>query len=97
MVGSGSLRLQFFFSIKSCYKMQQVMKFGEASDVEREFWNGLWQAKVPPKVKDLAWRAASGFLPTKLKLHLRHIPVDVCCPMCVALCVRKRESPLFTV
>ncbi|XP_062086500.1 uncharacterized protein LOC133792608 [Humulus lupulus] len=77
-----SLESSGIFSVKSCYKSLQVLKNGEASEMEKLFWQGLLKVRVPPKVKDLVWRASSGCLPTKTQLHLRHVDVDIISPLC---------------
>ncbi|XP_062102834.1 uncharacterized protein LOC133812999 [Humulus lupulus] len=71
-----------FFTVKSCYKFLQVLKNGEATDLEMTFWKGLWKVRVPPKVKDLVWRASTGCLPTNSQLHSRYVGVDPLCPLC---------------
>ncbi|XP_062114673.1 uncharacterized protein LOC133825790 [Humulus lupulus] len=77
-----SLEPSGFFTVKSCYKHLQLLKHGDALDLDKSFWKCLWQAKVPPKVKDLVWRASTGCLPTNFQLHMRHIGVDLKCPLC---------------
>lgn len=48
----------------------------------------MWKLQVPPKVKNLVWRAASNCLPTKSLLRSKHVQVDSACP----LCQQQRES-----
>ncbi|KAM6550485.1 hypothetical protein CsatB_000293 [Cannabis sativa] len=42
----------------------------------------MWDLKVPPKTKDLVWRAASNCLATKANLCIKKVLVDNTCPMC---------------
>lgn len=57
------------FSIKSTYRYLQEIKDAEANIVVSEFWKKMWKIRVPLKVKDLLWRAASNCLPTKTLLR----------------------------
>lgn len=42
----------------------------------------MWALKLPPKVKNFAWRALSGCLPTKDNLLMRRVEVISVCPVC---------------
>lgn len=42
----------------------------------------MWKLRVPPKIKDLLWRAANNCVPTKTQLRSRHVNIDATCPMC---------------
>lgn len=42
----------------------------------------MWNLKIPPKIKNLMWRAATGCLPTKVQLRSKHVNVCHLCPMC---------------
>ncbi|KAM6563313.1 hypothetical protein CsatB_023311 [Cannabis sativa] len=46
------------------------------------FWRNLWQLKIPPKVKNLLWPAASGVLPTCVNLRIKHVDIPSTCPVC---------------
>ncbi|XP_060972137.1 uncharacterized protein LOC133038104 [Cannabis sativa] len=70
------------FSVKSTYKQLQLSKNGESQQSNSVIWKGIWKLYVPPKVKDLVWRAASDCLPTKTRLRSRHVQVDNGCPRC---------------
>ncbi|XP_060960764.1 uncharacterized protein LOC133031301 [Cannabis sativa] len=70
------------FSVKLVYKFLQLSKELGAQDDNSVFWNTLWKLCIPPKVKDLLWRAATNCLPTKSRLRSRHVPVDTICPVC---------------
>lgn len=45
-------------------------------------WKALWKLKVPPRVKDLVWRAVIECLPTKVNLFAKHIVHDKICVRC---------------
>jgi hypothetical protein len=36
-------------------------------------WNIIWQAKIPPKVKNLLWRIGRNVLPTRARLNSRGV------------------------
>ncbi|XP_060964189.1 uncharacterized protein LOC133033466 [Cannabis sativa] len=71
------------FSVKSTYKQLQLSKDGVSQQSNSAIWKGIWKLHVPPKVKDLVWRAASDCLPTKTRLRSKHVQVDHSCPRCV--------------
>lgn len=71
-----------YFSVKSAYRHLQQSKEDGAGLVSSALWQNLWKMRVPPKVKDLLWRAASNCLPTKTQLRSRRVNVDAICPMC---------------
>ncbi|XP_062094300.1 uncharacterized protein LOC133800357 [Humulus lupulus] len=69
-------------TVKSAYRYLQQIK-DDGSRIDRSsFWNNLWKLRVPPKVKDLLWRASSNCLPTKVHLRLKHVDIDPTCPVC---------------
>uniref|UniRef100_A0A803PRI6 Reverse transcriptase zinc-binding domain-containing protein n=1 Tax=Cannabis sativa TaxID=3483 RepID=A0A803PRI6_CANSA len=41
----------------------------------------VMQLKIPPKVKNLLWWAASGVLPTCLNLRIKHVDIPSTCPV----------------
>ncbi|XP_062116553.1 uncharacterized protein LOC133830553 [Humulus lupulus] len=88
-----SLEASGLFTVRSCYKSLQLLKNGEATIEEKAFWRGIWKVKVPPKVKDLIWRSASGCLPTNASLHLKHVGADSICPLCKS----ERETVLHAL
>ena len=48
-------------------------------DNQRKFWRGLWQLRVPNKIKMFVWRAYNDALPTMDNLYRQHIvPSDQC-------------------
>ena len=72
------------FSVKSTYRYMQLRKDGGSQTSQESFWSKLWKLRVPPKVKNLLWRAATGCLPTKAQLRLKHVNIDITCPLCHA-------------
>lgn len=69
------------FTVKSAYRSLQS-EGDDDPESHLDLWKHLWKLKIPLKVKDLLWRAASKCLPTKVNLRLRHVPVDGLCPRC---------------
>lgn len=46
---------------------------------QKLFWKGVWNLRVPNKIKHFAWHACNNALPTMVNLHRRHIsPNDTC-------------------
>lgn len=43
-------------------------------------WHNLWNACVPPKIRNFGWCALKNGLPVKANLALRGMNVDVLCP-----------------
>uniref|UniRef100_A0A803PIN7 Reverse transcriptase domain-containing protein n=1 Tax=Cannabis sativa TaxID=3483 RepID=A0A803PIN7_CANSA len=71
-----------FYSVRSAYNsLQQLKQHSDISEVN-EFWKKLWSLKVPPKAKDLVWRAASNCLASKRNLCIKKVLVDSSCPFC---------------
>ncbi|XP_060972158.1 uncharacterized protein LOC115717516 [Cannabis sativa] len=56
-----------FYSVRSAYKLLQDQKHHSDNPEGHTFWKKLWSLKVPPKMKDLVWRAASNCLATKIE------------------------------
>uniref|UniRef100_A0A803PRW0 Reverse transcriptase domain-containing protein n=1 Tax=Cannabis sativa TaxID=3483 RepID=A0A803PRW0_CANSA len=74
----------FVCILKEAIPLLQELK-GETDlieTIENKFWKQFWSLKLPPKMKNLVWRAGSGCLPTMLQLCFKHVPVDACCPIC---------------
>ena len=59
---------------------QQFIQTNQGNEIL--VWKLLWSLKVPPKVRNMLWRAASSCLPTKAQLCNKMIPIDPWCPMC---------------
>ncbi|GAU46456.1 hypothetical protein TSUD_402230 [Trifolium subterraneum] len=45
-------------------------------------WNLIWQAKTPPKVKNLLWRIGRNVLPTRARLNSRGVQCPLHCDVC---------------
>uniref|UniRef100_A0A803PJM8 Reverse transcriptase zinc-binding domain-containing protein n=1 Tax=Cannabis sativa TaxID=3483 RepID=A0A803PJM8_CANSA len=71
-----------FYSVRSAYNLLQDLKHHSDNSEINVFWKNLWTLKVPPKAKDLVWRAASNCLATKRNLCIKKVLVDSTCPMC---------------
>ncbi|KAM5550969.1 hypothetical protein ABKV19_027359 [Rosa sericea] len=49
----------------------------------RKYWNKIWHANVPPKIKVLIWSLVHGIVPTRSVLLSRHLHIqDVACVFC---------------
>ncbi|XP_062088842.1 uncharacterized protein LOC133795409 [Humulus lupulus] len=71
------------YSVKSAYRITQELKGVVHRDNNSGFWRDLWNLKIPPKVKDLIWRAVSNCLPTRFQLSYRKITLpSSLCPRC---------------
>uniref|UniRef100_A0A803PY00 Reverse transcriptase zinc-binding domain-containing protein n=1 Tax=Cannabis sativa TaxID=3483 RepID=A0A803PY00_CANSA len=70
------------FSVKSAYRLLQDQKDEQTGNNYSGFWVKLWQLKIPPKVKNLLWRAVSGCLPTSFMLCTKNVDVPATCPVC---------------
>ena len=46
------------------------------------FWNGIWKANDPYKIRVFMWRACSSILPTKTNLFKQGIVSSSTCPTC---------------
>ncbi len=78
------------FSMKSAYQLQVIQQsqaFGgecSRSGLGSKFWKFLWSLSLPPKVKNLLWRASMGILPTHELLWRRHLRKDGVCFYCLS-------------
>ncbi|KAM6542760.1 hypothetical protein CsatB_007207 [Cannabis sativa] len=93
-----------FYSVKSAYKLLQKLKGGwhQEEDEQTKFWTKFWKLKIPPKVKNLVWRAGRECLPTLKQLRLRRVDVQTLCPICrdaeesiehaLLLCTRLKQA-----
>ncbi|KAM6552927.1 hypothetical protein CsatB_013689 [Cannabis sativa] len=73
-----------FYSVKSAYKLLQKVqgRWQQQEDEQTKFWTKFWKLKIPPKVKNLVWRAGRECLPTLKQLRLRRVDVQALCPIC---------------
>ncbi|KAK3223101.1 hypothetical protein Dsin_010126 [Dipteronia sinensis] len=58
-----------------------------------EWWNMLWQLKIPHKVKNFTWKACLSWNPTVVNLSKKGMPVEDLCPCCL----RKLEFSLHAI
>ncbi|KAL0283948.1 UNVERIFIED_CONTAM: hypothetical protein Sangu_2857400 [Sesamum angustifolium] len=70
------------FSVRSAYHLAWSMRQVGASPSAPRSWSFLWAAKVPPKVRLLAWKACHNSLPTSQNLQQRMRSLLAGCPMC---------------
>ena len=75
------------YSVRFGYRLLLDMDLNEqpsSSDhtISKRLWKGIWNLKVPNKVKNLIWRAGSDSLPLKSNLRKRKIPIDATCSNC---------------
>ncbi|XP_075649856.1 uncharacterized protein LOC142620360 [Castanea sativa] len=78
------------FSVRSAYFLQFEIERkstgNEASSSNpaylHSFWNGIWSAQVPPKIKTFFWRACNDSLPTRTKLFERKVLHSFSCVLC---------------
>ncbi|XP_030478649.2 uncharacterized protein LOC115695716 [Cannabis sativa] len=71
-----------FYSVRSAYNMLHSMKFTPDFSPSNGLWKILWSLKVPPKAKDLVWRATSNCLATKSNLCIKKVLTENLCPFC---------------
>ena len=63
------------------------------TDSDKQLWKMIWSMKVPPKVKNLMWRACRNAMPTKTALLRRTITVSQLCDRCHV----PQEDPLHAL
>lgn len=71
-----------FYSVKSAYVHLHEAKRGVNMANNSGFWRKLWQLKIPSKIKNFLWRAATGCLPTRDLLRVKHDDVNPLCLIC---------------
>ena len=79
-----SLTASGVFSARSAYHMLAnnalANNAGSSNpNPQKSFWRGLWQLRVPNKVKHLAWRACNDGLPMMVSLLRRHVVQSALC------------------
>jgi len=78
------------YSVRSAYRLC-VTELIDSSCLWRPgYWSGIWNLKVPPKVKNLLWRMCRGCLPTRVCL----LDKGVVCPTNCASCDFTHEDLL---
>ena len=86
------------FSTSSAYKLlTNPATSGSAGSTalepQKRFWNGVWQLRVPNKIKHFIWRACNNALPAKCNLARRRIVNSDLCD----LRNRELESSLYAL
>ena len=74
------------FSVKSAYRLllqkSSVSTESSSAGSLTKFWNGVWSAKVQPKIRNFIWRACQNILPTQTKLLDKKISSSFSCQLC---------------
>ena len=75
------------FTTCSAYKMLVFLDIstsagGSNSDDQKKFWKGIWQIRVPNKIRHFVWRMCNNALPTLVNLHRRNIVPNLTCTQC---------------
>ncbi|XP_060972000.1 uncharacterized protein LOC115703869 [Cannabis sativa] len=70
------------YTVRSAYKIVQEINGEEdqGSAAVEQFWKKFWALKLPLKMKNLAWRACQGCLPTMIQLRTKRVEVSSVCP-----------------
>ena len=83
------------YSVRSAYRLLAEEK-AQVEDARRNvaessnttsmpMWKQVWKLGVPPKIKSFWWRVLHDFIPTRNKLHQRHIEERADCFLCGAV------------
>ncbi|XP_019197208.1 PREDICTED: uncharacterized protein LOC109191092 [Ipomoea nil] len=69
---------------KGVYSVGSGYRLAVGGEVNGEgvVWRGMWNLRVPPKVKCFFWNLCTKRLPTKDALLIKHVPCDPVCVMC---------------
>ena len=72
------------YSTSSAYKLLKDRNVHGSFNREpqKRFWKGLWELRVPHKIKHFIWRACHNALPTKCNLVRRNIVNSEVCELC---------------
>lgn len=70
------------YSVKSAYAMLQDSHNSVHYSNNSGFWRRLWNLKIPAKVKQFLWSAATECLPTRSRLIEKRVRLNAICPMC---------------
>lgn len=76
------------FSVKTGYyeikKTEQPTVYGPSTSegIAKEVWQGVWNAKIPPKVKIFLWKACHNILPVKENLCKKRVLQNNLCSLC---------------
>jgi len=70
------------YSVRSAYRLC-VSELVDSSHLWRpRYWSGIWNLKVPPKVRNLVWRMCRGCLPTRVRLLDKGVNCPTNCASC---------------
>ena len=78
------------FTVKSAYRLairlNEEWMGGQSSrahpDGQRPMWNGVWQLKIPQKIKVFTWKLINQGLPTKINKYRRSLESTTICDLC---------------
>uniref|UniRef100_A0A803P6B0 Reverse transcriptase domain-containing protein n=1 Tax=Cannabis sativa TaxID=3483 RepID=A0A803P6B0_CANSA len=73
---------QGVYTVKSAYRRLRELKAAAVDHSNAGFWRKLWDLKIPPKISNFLWRAATNTLPTCVQLQHRHVPISRVCSRC---------------
>lgn len=66
--------------MKSTYLIIQEDRENNHASNNSGFFRKLWNLKVPPKIKNILWRAVTGCLPAKDRLTAKKVNIISICP-----------------
>ncbi|KAF4373101.1 hypothetical protein F8388_019283 [Cannabis sativa] len=80
------------YSVKSAYNLLQVDhgRWHDNPDAAAKFWSSFWRLKLPPKIKNLVWRACRNCLPTLCQLRTKRVIF-----MLLVQSAREMKKPYF--
>ena len=58
---------------------------GSNPKAQKKIWKGIWQLRVPNKIRHFVWRIYNNALPIMVNLYRRQIVPSACCAQCNAL------------
>lgn len=75
------------FTVKSAYRLLEASAQPDQAESSHAssiitLWKQLWKMRVPPKIKNFAWRAYRDTLPTRCNLIKRKVHVTSICCFC---------------
>lgn len=73
--GTYTVKTGYAVCLQSATNMDEIRIKGD--------WSLIWKLKVLHKVKNLVWRVARDYLPTRVKLLSKHVLVPMTCDSCV--------------
>jgi len=76
------------YSVRSAYRLCVSELIDSSYNWRPGYWSGIWNLKVPPKVKNLILRMCRGCLPTRVRL----LDKGVTCPTSCASCASNHED-----